>query len=611
MKIAKIVLILLFASSVFSCKKYLNVSDELAGGLTSVNQVFENPGYAKRWYANVMSGVPDYSMIVRADWDGGGQTGLHNPWTSMTDEVNSTYGDARNYFTSDKNSSNMSFHRWWTLYQLIRQGNIFLEKGKPIPPSGTDADKLDEDEFNKMVVNVKFMRAYYHYLLFEQYGPIPIVDRSYTLTEDIDIPRSSVDEVVGYIKNELDKVIPLLPDGPITDEQLRANPTKAVAMAVKAKLLIYAASPLFNGGYAEAVNLKDKTGKSLFPSANASKWQAARTAAKELIDYTEGHGYSLYVAQTGGVDDPAKSVYEVFQGYNNEIIWATPNEGYGGLNADRLERRTTPRSEPNGLGSTSVVQELVDAFYMSDGKPIANTDYLPKSPLYDEEGFTVYDGVWVFNMFINREPRFYNTVFFAGRKWHISNKPIYFHVGSANDRAGQAPQNGYIMYKRLSKKVHKTSPGVTYIFRPSIVFRLAEFYLLYAEALNEVEPTNPDILKYVNKVRKRAGIPDLDVINPAIAGNQTLQRKAIQRESRIELATEGQRYFDVRRWMIAETPEGRQGGDFHGMNMNGGWENFFERTRFQTRVFNKKMYLYPIPFSEMQKSKTLVQNPGW
>ncbi len=285
------------------------------------------------------------------------------------------------------------------------------------------------------------------------------------------------------------------------------------------------------------------------------------------------------------------------------------------MTADRLERRTTPRGEPNGLGSTSVVQELVDDFYMNDGKPITATSFLPASSLYSETGFSSYNGVQVYNMWINREPRFYNTVFFAGRKWHISNNTIYFHVGTPSDRnapRSQYPSNGYILYKRLNKRVFLNSPGIANIFRPSIVFRLAEFYLLYAEALNEVEPGNPDVLRYVNLVRKRAGIPNLETINPAISGNKDLQRLAIQRESRIELATEGQRYFDVRRWMICERNDGRQGGDFFGMNMDGNATTFYTRTKFQTRVFERKLYLYPIPFSEMQKTKgMLVQNPGW
>lgn len=611
MKAFKVLIIFIALIAISSCKKYLDVSDELAGGLSEVAQVFDNPDFARRWYSNVMSGIPDYSTIIRADWDAGGQTGFHNPWTSMTDEVNSTYGDAANYYIAAKNSSNMKFHRWAGTYQLIRQANIFLEKAKVIPASGTNADKLDQAEYDKLKANVLFMRAYYHYLLFEQYGPIPIVKTVYNPNDDLDLPRNNVDEVVDFISKELDAVMPLLPQTPITDIQFRANPTKGVALAVKAKLLMYAASPLYNGGFDEALKLTNPDGKKLFAAVDPSKWNKALAATTEFIRYAEANGHKLYVAQTAGVDDPDKSVYEVFQTYNDEIIWATANTGWGGMNNDRLERRTTPRSQPNGLGSTSVVQELVDDFYMKDGKPIKETPFLSASPTYSETGFSAYNGVQVYNMWINREPRFYNTVFFAGRKWHISNGTVYFHVGSSSDRSGQSPANGYIMYKRLNKTVFLNSPGVASVFRPSIVFRLAEFYLLHAEALNEVSPGNADVLKYVNLVRKRAGIPNLETLNPTIAGNKDLQRMAIQRESRIELATEGQRYFDVRRWMIAEKPDGRQGGDFFGMDMNANEANFYKRTKFQTRVFDRKLYLYPVPFEEMQKSKNLVQNPGW
>lgn len=606
-----LILSILLITCLGGCKKYLNVSDELAGGISTVDQVFENPAYTRRWYANVMSGIPDYSSIIRANWDYGGESGILNPWTSMTDEVNSLYGDAGWILISPRNSSNMPFNRWGILYQLIRQANIFLDKAKIIPASGIDADKLDDVEFTKLKTNVLFIRAYYHYLLFEQYGPIPIVSRSYSPTEDLDLPRNSVDEVVKFISDELDAVIPLLPQTPISDEQFRANPTKGVALAVKAKLYMYAASPLLNGEFTEALGLTDGSGKKLFPPVDSKKWNKALEATKALIDYANQGNYQLYKSFTNGILDPNNSVYELFQSYNNEIIWATSNTGWGGMNADRLERRTTPRSEPNGLGSTSVVQELVDDFYMKDGLPIKNSGFLPASPLYSEIGTSLYDGVNVFNMWINREPRFYNAVFFAGRKWHISNKPIYFHVGSANDRSGASPSNGYLIYKRLNRRVFSGSPGVASVFRPSIIFRLAEFYLLYAEALNEVEPGNSDVLKYVNLVRERAGIPNLENLNLGIVGNKDLQRAAIQRESRIELCTEGQRYFDTRRWMIAEKPEGRQGGDFYGMDMNGDANTFYIRTKFQTRFFERKLYLYPIPYDEMQKSKNLVQNPGW
>lgn len=609
MKLKIWVVIVFLMSAMTACKKsYLDVSDELAGGLTSTDQIFENPGYTKRWYANVMSGVPDYSTII-----GVGMTGIQNPWTAMTDEITVGYGDAARYNISAKNSTNMGFQRWGTLYPLIRQANIFLDKAKPIMATGTDADQLTEAEFNMMKANTLFMRAYYHYLLFEQYGPIPILDRVLAPTDDLDLPRKSVDEVLAFIDKELTNAAILLPQSAITDEQYLANPTKGVALAVKAKLWMYAASPLLNGGYTPALSLMNPDGKRLFPAKDPTKWTKAVNALKEFIDFAEQGNYELYKAYTNGALDPEKSVYDLFQVYNKEIIWATSKNGYGGMDGDQLDRRSTPRSEPNGLGSTGVLQELVDDFYMKDGLPITDAVFLPASQLYLETGKSAYNGVDVSNMYLNREPRFYNTVFFAGRKWHISNREINFFVGSPNDRSGQSTISGYMLYKRFNRKVHKTSPGVASVFRPSIVFRLAEFYLLYAEALNEVDPSNAMVLKYVNMVRERAGIPKLEILNPSISGNQELQRSAIRRESRVELCTEGQRYFDVRRWMIAENPSGkdRQGGAFYGMNMNGDANTFFQRSVVENRIFETKQYLQPIAYNELEKGKNLVQNPGW
>src|SRR5690606_31542464 len=144
-------------------------------------------------------------------------------------------------------------------------------------------------------------------------------------------------------------------------------------------------------------------------------------------------------------------------------------------------------------------------------------------------------------MYIGREPRFYNTITFSGKKWHISNNEVQFYKGGNSDNSvgDGAPFTGYLLYKRMNRTVYGRSPGVTSMYRPSIIFRLAEFYLLYAEMLNEVSPSDPDVLKYVNLIRERAGLPKLEDLNPAIAGNQELQREAIRHERRIELATEG------------------------------------------------------------------------
>ena len=611
---------------VSSCD-YLGVSDQLAGGLQNTEQVFDNVSYTKRWYANVFAGIPDYSGINSVNVGA-----FKNPWTGMCDELVVGYGNSSKYNNSDRNAANMGFHRYGDCYKYSRQANIFLQKAHPIMTTGTQGDQELEDELTQMKANVRFMRAFYHYLLFEQYGPIILVkDKIYNATEDQDVPRNTVDEVIEYIDSELTAVASELTQEPIfEDKDYRAWPTKGVALAVRAKLWLYAASPLLNGGYREALSVTNPDGTRLFPDYDAGKWEKALAACKDFIDYAEAGRYELYKEykdDNGAVIDPDKSVYNLFQKYTHEIIWATANNDWGGMNGDAFDRRIAPRCEKNGLGSTGVTQELVDAFYMKDGFPVSATAYLPQSTLYQEEGYGTYKdqndnfskkytNVTVSNRYLNREPRFYNTVFFNGRQWPVScNQVLFYNGGNSGVQEGQATLTGYMLFKRFNRSVSLTNPGVASQFRPSIIFRLADFYLMYAEAANEVNPNDARVLKYLNLVRERAGLPDIETLNPAIRGNQELQRAAIQRERQIELATEGQRYFDVRRWMIADkNGEGRQNGYVHGMNVRGesnDKEDFNRIVEASQIVFNRKMYLYPMPDSEMRKTKNLVQNPGW
>lgn len=619
-------LFMVLSFSISSCD-YLAVSEQLAGGLQNTDQVFNNVSYTKRWYANIFSNIPDYSGLNSHNVGG-----FKNPWASISDELVTNFGSVARYNSSDKNAANVSFHRYGDCYKLIRQANLFLQMAHPIVTTGTQGDELLEDELAEMKANVRFMRAFYHYLLFEQYGPIILVkDKIYDATENQDVPRNTLDEVIEYIDSELYEVSKELTQEPIfEDKDHRAWPTKGVALAVRAKLWLYAASPLFNGGYKEALSLTNPNGTRLFPDYDASKWDKALAVCKEFIDYADAGRYELYKEYKNSDNaelDPEMSVYNLFQKYTHEIIWATANNDWGGLDGDSFDRRIAPRCEKNGLGSTGVTQELVDAFYMQDGLPISATVYLPQSELYQEEGYGTYrdrndnfskkyTDVTVSNRYMNREARFYNTVFFNGRQWPVScNQVGFYNGGNAGVQEGQATLTGYMLFKRFNRSVSKTSPGVTSQFRPSIIFRLAEFYLMYAEIVNETNPNDERVLKYLNRVRERAGLPDVEILNPAVKGNQVLQRAAIYRERQIELATEGQRYFDVRRWMTADLDgEGRQDGYAHGMNvrgMSGDTEDFNRVVEASPIVFSRKMYLYPIPDAEIRKTENLVQNPGW
>jgi hypothetical protein len=588
-----------------SCN-YLDVSDEQAGGLTDFDQIFDNVDYTKRWYGWTYSSVPDYTATFST-------AAMGNVWSCYSDELYTRLALAAGKY-SEWGSSNGTSGRWDGLYGVIRQANIFLERAKPIEKElGADAAKITEAEMIWYKANVRFLRAAYHFFLMEQYGPIPIVDHSLTLQDDLDLPRNSLDEVIDFIDSELLLAIPDLHQEPYhgtaEEEGFRAIPTKGMALALRAKLWAYAASPLYNGGFAKALEITNKDGKQIFPPRDDTKKQKALQASQEFIDYAATR-YALHVASDG---NPATSVYEVFQIYSRELIWSHGRTSWGRLASgdSNSDRYSTPRSEPNGVGDVAVVQELVDDFYMADGLPVKATSFLPASPAYSETGFTNVSGIDVYNMYIGREPRFYNSVCYNGMRWHSGNEVQFFKGGTGDNTVEGCPLSGYLWYKRYNRTINGTT--IVSAFRPSIIFRLAEFYLLHAEVLNEVDPGNPDVLEYVNRVRVRAGIPKLETLNPAIAGNYEMQRDAIRHERRVELAGEGQRYFDVRRWMIAENEIGKGGqdGEFHGMYLDGNQVTFHTRTRLHTRSFKDKNYFYPMPYTQLQKSRVLVQNPGW
>lgn len=591
------------AGSCVSCD-YLDVSSEMSEG--EYLEIFNNADRSRRWYGEIFRSVPDYSNFWQTS------SGMKNVWAGYADECFIRLANNAGKY-GNWPSSNTDSHRWKEMYERIRQANIYMAAAHaildPSDPFELKSTTLPQKEVDEKKAIARFMRAVYHYYLMEMYGPVPIVDRELLLTENLDIPRNSLDELINWIDKEIEESMEGMFQEPYNtiNPDLRAVPTKGVALAFRAKLWVYAASPLFNGGFTEARSLRNPDGKHLFPEYDAGKIEKAVEHLRTFLNYAEEGRYELYVDASG---DPNQSIYKLFQEYNNEIIWISSQTDW-----NTMERYEQPACINSGVAEISPLQELVDDFYMADGSPVKATSFLPASTGYTETGFGTLDGFQVSNMYIGREPRFYNTITFSGKKWHVCGTEIQLYKGgnADNSRADGAPRTGYFLYKRYNRTVRPgVSTAATEAKRASIVFRLAEFHLLYAEMLNELDPTNPDVLRYLNGVRNRAGLPNIEELNLSIMGNKDLQRAAIQRESRIELATEGQRYFDVRRWMIADKPEGRQYGDFHGMNISGNKVDFHQRVAYHTRYFARKNYLYPIPQAEVQKSHgQIVQNPGW
>ena len=601
MKRAFTYIILLCATvfSVASCKDFL---DQVPSDRLTIEQIFAKRSYSEDFLSTIYARRIDESTVSYITSDG------------CSDDIDISY-DRPNQSNYDMNKINLGnwsassnyFNFWTSLYQGIRSATIFMQNirnNKEMLENG-ETERI-EQYFNE----ARFLRAYFCFLLLRQYGPI-------ILPDDTPIPadaessdplmkkmRNPYDDCVEWIVNELDeagKGLPLHFDNqPVTDY---GRATKALCMAVKARLLLYAASPQFNGNpdYADVVN---PDGTHLFSTTyDSGKWRRAADAAKDIINLGIFELHKEYYEGTTTLNPYASICQLYLDPWNKETIWCLTYH-----DNSNVHRQGNPRHY-GGFESVAITQSLVDEFQMKDGSNFVHTDQIAFSTAEFKDPVTgwVFAPKGTFMEWVDREPRFYANVAFHGAyclfnnqadkyKWQLQN--------SGNDGKGASwdyPRSGYVRIKGVSPAYNaNTSTNVNI---PWIMFRYGEVLLNYVEALNEYNPGNAEILTYLNQIRARAGMPAI----PA-GKNQGEMRDLIRHERRVELCGERLRYFDTRRWLIAEQTDG---GDFIGMNVSVDGNSFFTRTVFETRVFRKEFYLFPIPQKEINKDKNIVQNPGW
>lgn len=595
-KIIFVSLLFLMFAATNSCKK--NFLDKTPDEDMTIDSVFASRQYAERFLTSAYFNLPE--EISFNDWWG------RNPFVGASDEmeITWTYPFSHQMTSGAWNASNIARDIYHFNMEGLRKVNIFIENIDKTPFN----EKPEQKEIFKG--EATFLRAFFHFLLLRTLGPIPIADHSYKPDEDFSkIRRASFDESVAFIVKDCDAAASKLPMKVQTPSVDLGRATKAAALALKARVLLYAASPLFNGN-PDYANLKDQDGKNLFaPNYDAQKWQIAAAAAKDCIDQVEAAGYHLYYSAT---KDPMRNYYELFiKRWNDEILFAR-NQGVW----DHQERCTSP----NGMGGWSgycPTQEQVDAYQMADGStPITgyNSDGTPiinAASGYQETGYATIAGKYypdkIRNMYANREPRFYASINFSGQNWR--GRRIEFWNTGLDGRAKGGPDytaTGYLMKKFSDEDVDIVQGRFT--MKTWNYFRLGELYLNYAEALNESQGPIADVYKYVNAIRTRAGMPSL----PSGLGKDAMREK-IHHERRIELAFETHRYFDEHRWKIAQVNDNK---NFYTMNIGAGTslqdDAFYKRIFFKKRVFETpKHYLWPIPQTEIDKTPTLTQNPGW
>jgi hypothetical protein len=485
------------------------------------------------------------------------------------DAISSANGatDVQRLATGSFNSINYPDDQWNTCYSNIRKASIFLNNFDKVPlnikmADGSSAKKAWRAE-------ARFLRAFAYFELLKRYGGVPLMgDEVRQVNDDVALPRNSFEEVVNYIVSECDKTADSAWQDPIEDSRF-GYVTKGAALALKARTLLYAASPLFNGGNIDAGN--NLTGYTNF---DAARWRVAAEASRALITYNK---FSL--------QSDFKKVF--ITAGNREVIFA---KGSGPNKNVETNNAPVGYSSAVSLGRTSPTQELVDAFPMANGLRITD----PGSG---------YDANFPY---ANRDPRLSYTIFYNGSQWLNRNVQTFEGGLDKPNTNVQQTRSGYYMRKFMGE--YETQTNYSDVSHHVLLFRYAEVLLNFAEAQNEFAGPDQDVYNAVQAIRQRAGLNPYQL--PAGLTKEQM-REVIRNERRVELAFEEHRFWDIRRWKIAEQVMNSQ---LHGMRID--VSSSGARTYTLTQILAPKfrapaMYLFPVRYDEVAKNPQMKQNPGW
>ncbi len=633
-----------------SCGDFLSVDDQF-DEMTQLDSVFRRKELVEQYIRGAASWLPNEGAL----WINGA-----TPFQGASDENFSSFNnEPNNMFLRDEITEFSGYYNnYTTYYQGIRKANMVLKRINEVP----DISDIDRRDF---MGRCYFLRGYYIYRLLLQYGPVPLVpDEPFDVNasvETMSLERATYDECVDYICKNMETAYKLLPQKRENTADIHI-PDQGACLAVMSRIRLYAASPCYNGN-ARYSDWKRKSDGANFISQtkDPTKWAKAAVAAKRIIDLgryklntvaRESDTPDLPVnvphadfPKGAGNIDPYRSYTYVFNGelprtLNNELIYSCEAPVWD------LAYIATP-APMNGNNSINVVQDLVDAYYMADGREITNSsaEYPYSQTPWEKIGKdTIFSGYTLkgsaARMYANREMRFYGTIAFCECFWPgtsytgseagYKNVTVTYYANGNAAASAQFPvdynHTGYNTRKYMHPEDQtKTAGGL----RPKEfpIFRYAETLLNYAEALNEMkdgeiytdEETGitvrgrdaNEILNAFNQIRYRAGLPGLDVLP-----SQDKMRRLIKHERQLEFALEGHRYLDLRRWDDAYEAYNKP---VRGCNIKA---KSNERELFYTpivlnnddkayRSFSYKQYFYPIPKSARNKNPNLQQNPGW
>lgn len=640
MKKIKIYIITLLLGVTSSCD-YL---DMIPDNIPTVDHAFALRNEAEKYLFTCYSYLPDLGVQE------------NNPALLSGDEIwffypyaTAFYGTPSDVWEVARGNQNMAdpYLNYWDgakggkgLFRAIRDCNIFLENIHLVP----DMEQVEKDRW---IGEVKFLKAYYHWFLLRMYGPIPIIDVNLPISatpEEVQVFREPVDEVFNYVANLIDEAVVSLPTRIIDEVNEMGRITKPIALALKARVLVTAASSLYNGN-PDYANFIDKRGVHLFNGVyDSEKWEKAAEACIDAIDMIHSNGNQLYyfnpAVNTYNLGPELKTQMDlraaITEKWNPEIIWAFNSSPINWIQRfaqpfiDPASNTSNGSSRPKGQWAPPL--KIAEMFYTKNGLPIEEDLSWDYTNRYELQEATEDDRYYIEPYFttaklnFDREPRFYADLGFDGGIWwgngnYDQNAPWYLQGKTGQmagkKRADEHSVTGYYTKKLIDYRSVLQTTGVysvqTYPY-PEI--RLADLYLYCAEAINEAYGPGVEAYHWVNMVRRRAGIPDVEESwTLPSAKNQGKHltkegfREIIQQERLIEMAFEGGRYWDLLRWKRAETVLNQQ---------IKGWDvsqvetvPYYQPIVLFNQSFKKKSYLWPLRESALIINSNLVQNPGW
>jgi len=479
-------------------------------------------------------------------------------WSSLTDE--SLYNNDDNTWLIQRGqlspeNTGIAGAIWSRSYRSIREVNYALANVDKVPMSAGHK--------NLLIAELKFIRAFRYQDLIRNYGGIPLLgDKVYNLGDDFSDPelfrRATIAECINYAVAQLDEAAAVLPLSN-SSSWLAGRATRGAALALKSRLLLYAASPLYNTG----------------------SWEQAAAAAKAVMDLNV---YGLHSNYQNLFINPGNS---------NEIIFAR----YYTIGSRHVPMEIA--NGPNGYdgwGGNLPMQNMVDAYETTAGLPITDpaSGYDPQNP------------------YTNRDPRLTATVLYNGAPYRGRNVET-FVPGGLDSKDGPSNWNtsktGYYLRKFVDESMPINNPWNVAGLQPWIYFRYAEILLNYAEAQNEAVGPDQSVYAALNAIRGRTGV-GLPALPQGLSREQ--MRERIIRERRVELAFEEHRYYDVRRWKIAEVTENVPVYGINITKQNNGTFRYERKVALEGKAFLSQHYWLPIPRAEIQASNNqLAQNPGY